>query len=110
MESIMTQATLPQTIVNTFHSSDNLAAVPQLFYTYTPTNMPVSFGLGVYAPYRREHELAAEHRGFRAVAIDGSLTYLTINPVVAVKVLPSLSIGGGVMVNYANMRFGTRPE
>jgi long-chain fatty acid transport protein len=37
------------------------------------------------------------------VAIDGSLTYLTINPVVSVKVLPSLSLGGGVMVNYANM-------
>ncbi len=37
------------------------------------------------------------------MAIDGSLTYVTINPVVAVKVLPSLSIGGGVMVNYANM-------
>ena len=41
--------------------------------------------------------------GFRSVAIDGSLTYLTINPVVAVKVLPSLSIGAGVMVNYADM-------
>ena len=34
---------------------DDLAVVPQIFYTYTPENMPVSFGLGVYAPYRREN-------------------------------------------------------
>ena len=36
---------------NTYHNSDNFAAVPQLFYTYTPKDWPVSFGLGVYAPY-----------------------------------------------------------
>src|ERR1039458_3283956 len=33
---------------NTYHSSKNLATVPQLFYTYTPKNFPLSFGLGVY--------------------------------------------------------------
>jgi len=87
---------------NTYHSSDNLAAAPQFFYTYTPTNFPLSFGLGVYAPYGGSMNWPQD-TGFRTVAIDGSLTYVTINPVVAVKVLPSLSIGGGVMVNYANL-------
>ena len=91
---------------NTYHSSDNLAAVPQFFYTYTPKDfpkeLPLSFGLGVYAPYGGSMSWPQD-TGFRTVALNSSLTYLTINPVVAVKVLPSLSIGGGVMLNYAKM-------
>jgi long-chain fatty acid transport protein len=90
---------------HTYDNQDHYAAVPQIFYTYTPTNiiMPVSFGLGVYAPYGGKSSWPQD-TGFRAVALDGSLTYLTINPVVAVKVLPSLSLGAGLMVNYANMK------
>jgi len=89
---------------HTYDNQDNYAVVPQLFYTYTPTNIPipVSFGLGVYAPYGGKSSWPQD-TGFRSVAIGGSLTYVTINPVVAYKVLPSLSLGAGVMVNYANM-------
>jgi long-chain fatty acid transport protein len=87
---------------NTYHSSDNLAAVPQVFYTYTPTNMPVSFGLGVYAPYGGSMSWP-DGTGFRMVATQGKLTYVTINPVVAVKLPLDFSIGAGLMVNYANM-------
>ena len=86
----------------TYHSSDNFAAVPQIFYTYTPKDSPLSFGLGVYAPYGGSINWPQD-TGFRSVAISGSLEYITINPVVAVKVLPSLSVGGGVMVNYGNI-------
>ena len=92
----------PTNHLHTYHSSDNYAAVPQLFYTYTPANKPVSFGLGVYAPFGGSMSWP-QNTGFRSVTVDGSLTYLTINPVVAFKALPTLSIGGGVMVNYANM-------
>ena len=95
---------------NTYHSSDHLAAVPQVFYTYTPTNIPVSFGLGVYAPYGGSINWP-DDTGFREVATQGKLTYLTINPVVAVKLPLDFSIGGGLMVNYANMDLeqGLRP-
>src|ERR1019366_4130465 len=58
---------------HTYHSSDNLAAVPQLFYTYTPENLPLSFGLGVYSPYGGGSELAKDHgfpRGGPAKLID----------------------------------------
>ncbi|MGA2280626.1 MAG: outer membrane protein transport protein [Verrucomicrobiota bacterium] len=89
---------------HTYDEQDNYAVAPQLFYTYTPTNLPVSFGLGFYAPYGGKSSWP-QNTGFRSVALDGSLTYVTINPVVAYKVLPSLSIGGGVMVNYANMEW-----
>jgi len=87
---------------HTYYSSDNFAAIPQLFYTFAPTNFPLSFGLGVYAPYGGSTSWPQD-TGFRAVALQSSLNYFTINPVVAFKVLPSLSIGGGVMVNYAKI-------
>ena len=106
MASISTPASVPRAAPSnhghTYHNQDNYAAVPQIFYTYTPTEMPLSFGLGVYAPFGGKSSWPQD-TGFRAVALNGSLTYLTINPVVAVKVLPSLSIAAGLMVNYADM-------
>ena len=80
----------------------NFAAVPQFFYTYTAKDAPLSFGLGVYAPFGGNMGWPQD-TAFRAVATSGSLKYITINPVVAVKLLPSLSIGGGVMVNYGKI-------
>jgi long-chain fatty acid transport protein len=86
----------------TYHSSDNLAAAPQFFYTYTPKDLPLSFGLGIYAPYGGKISWP-QNSGFRAVALDGSLTYIRFNPVIALKLARSLSIGGGLMVNYAKI-------
>jgi long-chain fatty acid transport protein len=95
----------------TYHSSDHLAAVPQVFYTYSSTNIPLSFGLGVYAPYGGSMSWP-DDTGFRTVATQGKLTYLTLNPVVAVKLPLDFSIGAGLMVNYANMDLeqGLRPS
>ncbi|MGA2854127.1 MAG: outer membrane protein transport protein, partial [Verrucomicrobiota bacterium] len=87
----------------TCHSSDHLAAVPQFFYTHTPKELPLSCGLGVYAPYGGNMNWPQD-TGFNTVAISGSLKYISINPAVAVKLSPTLSIGGGVMVNYAKIR------
>src|SRR5690348_3706679 len=86
----------------TYHSSYDLAAVPQLFYAYTPRNSPLSLGLGVYAPYGGNIDWP-QNTGFRAVAINGSLKYFRINPVIALKLAPNLSIGGGVMVDYGKI-------
>jgi len=86
----------------TYYSSANFAYLPQLFYTYTCSGAPLSFGLGVYAPYGGNMSWP-QNTGFRSVAISGSLKYITINPVVAVKLLPSLSVGGGAMFNYGNI-------
>ena len=86
----------------TYHSSDNYAAIPQFFYTYTPTNCRASFGLGVYAPYGGKITWPQD-TGFRAVTISGSLQYLTINPAMAVKMSDEFSFGAGLMVNYAKI-------
>ena len=86
----------------TFHSQRHYAATPQLFYSYGRTNWPVSFGLGVYSPFGLAVDWP-QNTGFRTLGVQGRLSTVTINPVMAVKLSPSLSVGGGVMVNYANI-------
>ena len=86
----------------TYYSSANFAYLPQLFYAYTAKGAPLSCGLGIYAPYGGNMSWPQD-TGFRSVAISGSLKYITINPVVAVKLLPGLSVGGGAMFNYGNI-------
>jgi long-chain fatty acid transport protein len=86
----------------TYYSSANFAYLPQLFYTYSASGAPLSCGLGIYAPYGGNMSWP-EDTGFRSVAVSGSLKYITINPVVAIRLLPSLSVGGGAMFNYGNI-------
>ena len=87
---------------HTFDNQLRYHAIPQFFYTYGRTNWPVSFGLGVYSPFGLGVEWP-QNTGFRTVATRGKLLTETINPVMAIKLLPTLSIGGGVMVNYAKI-------
>lgn len=86
----------------TYHSSDQYAAVPQIFYVHSLTNLPLSFGLGIYAPFGGSMNWG-QNTGFRQVAISASLKYITIAPAVAWKVSPTLSVGAGAMINYVHM-------
>jgi long-chain fatty acid transport protein len=81
--------------------------VPQLYYVNSLDNLPLSFGLGVYAPYGLALDWG-DQNPFRTVAQSGSLLYACVNPVVAWRVLPSLSIGVGPTINYsqASLRQG----
>ena len=76
--------------------------IPQVFLTHTFENSPVSVGLGIYAPYGGNIDWP-QNTGFRSVATEGSLKYLRANPVIAFKLAPNLSIGGGVMVDYGKI-------
>jgi long-chain fatty acid transport protein len=87
---------------STYHARNNFALVPESFTTYTPADSMVTFGLGIYSPYGGSVEWPQD-TGFRAVALKSSLTYATLNPVVALKLLPCLSIGGGVTANYSKI-------
>ncbi len=78
--------------------------VPQLFYTFSPTNLPLSFGLGVYAPFGLGVEWA-EHSSLRTLALDSKLQFITVNPVVSWKISDSLSLGVGPTINYARIKF-----
>ena len=86
----------------TYYNQDQYAGVPQFFYAYSPKDLPVSFGLGIYAPFGG-NTTWSQNTGFRAVALNGSLTYVTINPVFAVQVSPDLSFAAGAMVNYGDI-------
>jgi long-chain fatty acid transport protein len=95
---------------STYHDIDHFAAVPQLFLTHTFDNVPFSCGLGIYAPFGGKVNWPGD-TGFRAVAARGALAYTAINPVIAFKILPSLSVGAGATFNYGKIdsEQGLRP-
>jgi long-chain fatty acid transport protein len=76
------------------------AFVPQLFCTYTPKDWPVSFGLGVYAPYGLSNEWP-DDSPFRTLATRGEIIYSTVQPVIAWKACENFSIAAGPTFNTA---------
>jgi long-chain fatty acid transport protein len=74
--------------------------IPQFFHTFAPTNWPVAFGLGVYAPFGLSMKWPQD-TGFRSVALEGDLKFLTLQPVIAWRAHPTLSLGIGPTFNYA---------
>ncbi len=80
--------------------NSDFQAVPQFYLTYSPTNLPLAFGLGLYAPYGLSADWG-NNNPFRTVAESGDLVYLTINPVVAWKINQSLSVAIGPTINYS---------
>lgn len=74
--------------------------VPQVYYTISPTNFPLSFGVGVYAPEGLSLDYGT-HSPLRTVAESGSLLHGCCNPVVAWRVLPNLSVGIGPNIFYS---------
>ena len=81
--------------------------IPQFYYTYGPEKLPLTFGLGVYAPFGLALEWP-ETTGFRTLAIEGKMQYIALNPVVAWEPLSNLSFGIGPTFNYSklNLRKG----
>lgn len=99
--------------INTFYDAPNgtdttsdfeVLPIPQLHYTFTPKDSPLSYGLGVYAPFGLGVKWP-ENSGFRSIAIESRLTYVTINPVIAWKAHPTLSIAVGPNFNYSDIEF-----
>lgn len=75
--------------------------VPELHLTYALKSAPVTFGLGVYAPFGLGMEWP-DNAPFRDAGIKVKLTYITVNPVVAWKPLPTLSIAAGPTFDYSD--------
>ncbi len=88
----------------TFKTKSDFQPVPQFYYVHSMTNLPLSFGMGVYVPYGLSLDWG-NNTSFRTLAEKGSLTYVTVNPVAAWQILPSLSIGGGPTINYSKATF-----
>ncbi len=90
------------------HTKDSIQAIPQLFLTYGLTNLPLTFGLGVYAPYGLGIDWP-DSAPFSTLGKKGSLTYLTINPVVSWQVCSNLSIAAGPTINYGSLFLNQEP-
>jgi len=93
-----------------FENEEEWHAIPQLFYTYGPEQLPVALGLGVFSPFGLSSKWP-QNSGFRTVATEGSLSTLTVNPVVAWQIVPTLSVAAGVTANHAeiDLRQGLTP-
>lgn len=83
-----------------FSSQREYLALPQFYYTFTPTNLPFAFGLGMYSPFGLSMKWP-ENTGFRSVALEGNIQYFTVQPVIAWRVHRTLSVGIGPTFNYA---------
>ena len=88
----------------TAHTDTSLQPVPQIYYTHSFTNVPISLGLGVYAPYGLSLDWG-NNNPFNTIAQSGSLIYATFNPVIAWRVTPTLSIAAGPTINYSQAEF-----
>jgi long-chain fatty acid transport protein len=91
-------------------TTDNPQGVGQLYYAYTPNKSPISLGLGVYSPYGFALEYP-DDVAFRTLGLKGSVTYITVNPVIAWKINDTLSVAVGPTFNYAStdLKFGVTP-
>lgn len=80
-----------------------ILTVPELYYTLKPKESCFAYGLGLFAPYGLGLEWP-EDNPFRTLAIEGRLTYMTLNPVVAWQAHPNFSVALGPTVNYSETK------
>src|SRR5258706_10281127 len=82
-----------------------IVPVPQFYATYTPSDssLPLSYGLGIYAPFGLGLQWP-EGGPFRQLAIEGRLTYITINPTIAWQIHPTFSVAAGPTINYSQAK------
>jgi long-chain fatty acid transport protein len=90
-------------VSGTFETKNKPQAVPQIYATATLEDLPISYGLGLYSPYGLALEWP-DQPGFRNAALQGRINYLSIHPVIAWRITPTLSIGAGPTINYAETK------
>ena len=85
------------------HGFFSVASVPQFYATYSQKDSPLSFGVGLYAPFGLGVHWPT-NTSFNTLGLQSQLTYIAFNPVVAYEVCPSLSLAVGPTINYAKVR------
>ncbi|HSY18013.1 MAG TPA: outer membrane protein transport protein, partial [Candidatus Acidoferrales bacterium] len=88
------------------HTRFEVIPVPQIYFTKSLENIPLSLGVGVYAPFGLGVKWPDQTTpNIRDYALESKLTFITVSPVLAYKILPSLSIAAGPTLNYAQLKF-----
>jgi long-chain fatty acid transport protein len=83
-------------------SQNGFQGLPNVFYSYKPSQLPLAFGLGVYSPYGLGMKWP-ENSSFRTLVMQGRIAYFTAHPVVAWQILPTLSVAAGPTLNYSEL-------
>ncbi len=76
--------------------------VPQLHYVFAPENSFYALGLGVYSPFGLSMKWP-DDSPFATRGIEGKLTYITVNPVAAIRLHPTLSVAAGPTFNHSEL-------
>lgn len=77
--------------------------VPQVYYVDSFAKAPVSIGLGIYAPYGLSVDWG-DNAPFKTAGENGTVLYLSFNPVIAWRITRTLSIGAGPTINYSRAK------
>jgi long-chain fatty acid transport protein len=88
----------------TAKANSDFQPVPQIYYVDSFAKAPVSVGLGIYAPYGLSVDWG-NNSPLKFAGESGNLLYLCFNPVIAWRITPTLSIGGGPTINYSQITF-----
>ncbi len=87
---------------NRTENDTEIIPVPQLHYSFTPEGSFYSLGLGVYSPFGLSMKWP-DDSPFATRGIEGKLTYITVNPVLALRLHPTLSIAAGPTFNHSEL-------
>ena len=85
----------------TAETDDMFQPVPQIYYTFSPKDSQLSYGLGIYAPYGLGVDWGRK-TPFRFVGEKGKVLYASVNPVIAWQPHETFSIGIGPTLNYSD--------
>lgn len=86
----------------TGNTDTSFQAVPQLHYVFSPENSDLSYGVGLYVPYGLGIDYGS-NSPFPTLAEEGSLTYVTLNPVLAYQFNQDISVGFGLTINISDI-------
>jgi len=82
-----------------FDTKSRVDFAPHLYYAYGMKEQPLAFGVGLYAPYGLALEWP-DNAEFGLLY--GKMTHLSLNPVAAWQVHPTLSVAAGLTLNYCD--------
>lgn len=104
---ISTDVSFESPVGATGNTDTAVQAVPQVHYVMSPENSDFSYGFGVYVPYGLSIDYG-DNSPFPTLAEEGSLTYLTLNPVLGYQVNDSLSLGVGMTINLSEVELSSQ--
>ena len=82
-------------------TTTGIQAVPTTFVTLHPENKPFAVGYGVYAPYGLAINWPNNSQ-FRTLGLGGKVAFIAVNPVAALQVSRTFSIGAGLTINHVD--------